>query len=185
MHWHLRQNRTDMTNEVLNILEKRRSIRAYRPEQIKDEELEAILRAGTFAPTSRGMQSPFIVAVQNKDMADELRKMNAYIMGTESDPYYGAPTIILVFVPEDFANGIYDATCVLENMMIAATSLNIGTCWIHRETEMFASDEGKLLMQKMGLPKGLKGIGALAVGYAAAEPAPAKERKEGYARIIR
>ena len=117
-----------MTNEVLNILEKRRSIRAYRPEQIKDEELDAILRAGTFAPTSRGMQSPFIVAVQNKDMANELRKMNARIMGAESDPYYGAPTIILVFVPEDFANGIYDATCVLENMMIAATSLNIGTC---------------------------------------------------------
>ena len=87
-----------MTNEVLNILEKRRSIRAYRPEQIKDEELDAILRAGTFAPTSRGMQSPFIVAVQNKDMANELRKMNARIMGTESDPYYGAPTIILVFV---------------------------------------------------------------------------------------
>lgn len=185
MHSHLKQNITDMTNEVLETLEKRRSIRAYSKEQIKDEELDAILKAGTFAPTSRGMQSPFIVAVQNKEMANELRKMNSGIMGTESDPYYGAPTIILVFVPEDFANGIYDGTCILENMMIAAASINIGTCWIHREAEMFATTEGKELMRRMGLPEGLKGVGALAVGYAAAEPAPAKERKKDYTRIIR
>lgn len=180
----LKDNRI-MTNETLETIERRRSIRAFRKEQIKDVELEAVLRAGTFAPTSRGMQSPFIVAVQKKEMADELRRMNASVMVTEADPYYGAPTIILVFVPENHANGIHDASCVLENMMIAATSLGLGTCWIHREAEMFATERGKELMHEMGLPEGLKGVGALAVGYAASEPAPAKPRKEGYFRVIK
>lgn len=174
-----------MKNEILNCIEKRRSIRSYKEEQIKDDELDAILHAGTFAPTSRGMQSPFIVAVQNKELANKLRKMNAQIMGTESDPYYGAPTIILVFVPENHANGVYDASCVLENMMIAATSVGIGTCWIHRETEMFSTEEGKEIMQDMGLPEGLKGIGALAVGYPNSQPPAPKERKDGYFRIIK
>lgn len=185
MLWHLKQRNSNMTNEILKTIERRRSIRAFRPEQIEDELLEAVLRSGTYAPTSRGMQSPFIVAVQNKELADELRKMNALIMGTESDPYYGAPTIILVFVPENHVNGVYDAGCVLENMMIAATSLELGTCWIHRETEMFSTERGHELMKEMGLPDGLKGIGALAIGYAAAEPSPAKERKEGYFRVIK
>lgn len=174
-----------MTNEVLKAIETRRSIRGYKPEQISDEALEAVLRAGTYAPTSRGMQSPYIVAVQKKELCDELRRMNAQIMGVTTDPYYGAPTIVLVFVPEDHANGAYDAACVLENMMLAAHSIGLASCWIHRETEMFATERGREIMRKMGLPEGLKGIGSLALGYAAVEPAPAKPRKEGYTRVIK
>lgn len=174
-----------MTNDVLKTIEQRRSIRSYKAEQIKDEELEAVLRAATFAPTSRGLQSPFIVAVQRKELADELRKMNAEIMGTTSDPYYGAPTIIVVFVPEDFTNGIYDATCIMENMMIAATSIGLGSCWIHRAHEMFATARGKAIMKEMGLAEGLKAVASLALGYAASGPSPAKERKENYCRIIK
>lgn len=174
-----------LKNEVLEALETRRSIRKYKPEQITDDQLEAVLRAGEFAPTSRGMQAPFIVAVQNEDICHELRTMNAEIMGVTSDPYYGAPTIVLVFVPADHANGIHDASCVLENMMIAAHSLGLGSCWIHREAEMFATDRGKELMKQMGLPDGLKGVGALALGYPDGEPAAPKPRKKDYARIIR
>ena len=169
----------------LEIIRTRRSCRSYKPEQITDEQLNAILEAGTYAPTSRGLQSPFIVAVQNKNLLDCLAKMNAEVMGVSTNPYYDAPTYILVFVPAEAPNGIQDASLVLENMMLAAHAQGLGSCWIHREREMFATEEGKELMREWGLPDGLVGIGALALGYPDGEPSPAKPRKEGYTRVIK
>ena len=169
----------------LDIIRTRRSYRSYKPEQITDEQLNAVLEAGTYAPTSRGLQSPFIVAIQNEELKALLAKMNAEIMGVTTNPYYDAPTYVLVFVPADAPNGIQDASLVLENMMLAAHAQGLGSCWIHREREMFATEEGKDLMKQWGLPEGLVGIGALALGYPNGEPAHAKPRKEGYTRIIR
>ena len=174
-----------MEKNFLEIIRTRRSYRSYKPEQITDEQLNAVLEAGTYAPTSRGLQSPFIVAIQNEDLKARLAKMNAEIMGVTTNPYYDAPTYVLVFVPADAPNGIQDASLVMENMMLAAHAQGLGSCWIHREREMFATEEGKELMQQWGLPEGLVGIGALALGYPDAEPSPAKPRKEGYTRVIR
>lgn len=169
----------------LEIIRTRRSYRSYKAEQITDEQLNAVLEAGTFAPTSRGLQSPFIVAIQNEALKVRLAKMNAEIMGVTTNPYYDAPTYVLVFVPAEALNGIQDASLVLENMMLAAHAQGLGSCWIHREREMFATEEGKELMREWGLPEGLVGIGALALGYPEGEPSPAKPRKEGYTRVIR
>jgi len=174
-----------MEKKFLEIIRTRRSYRSYQPEQITDEQLNAVLEAGTYAPTSRGLQSPFIVAIQNEDLKARLAKMNAEIMGVTTNPYYDAPTYVLVFVPADAPNGIQDASLVMENMMLAAHAQGLGSCWIHREREMFATEEGKELMQQWGLPEGLVGIGALALGYPNGEPSPAKPRKEGYTRVIR
>ena len=174
-----------MEKKFLEIIRTRRSYRSYKPEQITDEQLNAVLEAGTYAPTSRGLQSPFIVAIQNEELKARLAKMNAEIMGVTTNPYYDAPTYVLVFVPADAPNGIQDASLVMENMMLAAHAQGLGSCWIHREREMFATEEGKVLMQQWGLPEGLVGIGALALGYPDAEPSPAKPRKEGYTRVIR
>ena len=174
-----------MEKKFLEIIRTRRSYRSYQPEQITDEQLNAVLEAGTYAPTSRGLQSPFIVAIQNEDLKARLAKMNAEIMGVTTNPYYDAPTYVLVFVPSDAPNGIQDASLVMENMMLAAHAQGLGSCWIHREREMFATEEGKELMQQWGLPEGLVGIGALALGYPNGEPSPAKPRKEGYTRVIR
>ena len=174
-----------MEINFLDIIRTRRSCRSYKQQQITDEQLNVVLEAGTYAPTSRGLQSPFIVAIQNKDLLKQLAKMNAEVMGTTTNPYYDAPTYILVFVPDGFANGVYDAALVLENMMLAAHAQGLGSCWIHREREMFATEEGKELMKQWGLPDGLIGIGALALGYPEGEPTPAKPRKEGYTRVIR
>ena len=173
-----------MGTNFLDIIRTRRSYRSYKPEQITDEQLNAVLEAGTYAPTSRGLQSPFIVAIQNEELKSLLAKMNAEIMGVTTNPYYDAPTYVLVFVPADAPNGIQDASLVLENMMLAAHAQGLGSCWIHREREMFATEEGKDLMKQWGLPEGLVGIGALALGYPNGEPAPAKPRKEGYTRVI-
>ncbi len=174
-----------MERNFLEIIRTRRSCRCYKADQISDEQLNAVLEAGTYAPTSRGLQSPFIVAIQNKELLERLTKMNAEIMGVTTNPYYDAPTYVLVFVPEDAPNGVQDASLVLENMMLAAHAQGLGSCWIHREREMFATEVGKALMQQWGLPEGLVGIGALALGYPDGEYAPAKPRKEGYARVIR
>jgi len=106
-----------MEKNFLEIIRTRRSCRSYKPEQITDEQLKAVLEAGTYAPTSRGLQSPFIVAVQNEELRLRLAKMNAGIMGVTTNPYYDAPTYVLVFVPDDAPNGIQDASLVLENMM--------------------------------------------------------------------
>ena len=174
-----------MEKKFLEMIRTRRSYRSYKPEQITDEQLNAVLEAGTYAPTSRGLQSPFIVAIQNEELKARLAKMNAEIMGVTTNPYYDAPTYVLVFVPSDAPNGIQDASLVMENMMLAAHAQGLGSCWIHREREMFATEEGKELMQQWGLPEGLIGIAALALGYPNGEPSPAKPRKEGYTRVIR
>lgn len=176
-----------MDNDMLQLLRNRRSVRNFKSEQITDEELQAILEAGIFAPTGMGYQDPWVVAVQNPEIIKQLVTMNASVMGVNTNPYYNAPTIILVFAsrPESWRNGIYDGTLVLGNMMNAAHAIGLGSCWIHREREMFDTPEGKDLMRRFGLPDGLMGVGSLAVGYPATEPQPAKPRKENYYRIIK
>lgn len=174
-----------MEKDLLQIIKTRRSCRKYRSEQITDRQLTEILTAGTYAPTAMGAQSPYIVAVQDKEQIERLAAMDARVMGTTSNPYYHAPTIVLVFAPQDGKNSLQDGSCVLENMMLAAHALGLGSCWINREYEMFSCGEGKELMAQWGLPEGLMGVGALAVGYPAENPQPEKPRKAGYYRVIR
>ena len=176
-----------MDNVILQALRERRSCRSYKPEQIQDEELQAVLEAGTWAPTGMGRQDPWIVAVQNPELLKKISKMNAAFLGTDSDPFYGAPTHVLVFGsdPAVWANSVPDGSLVLGNMMNAAHAIGLGSCWINREREMFATPEGKALMKEFGLPEGLIGIGALALGYPAAPPRDPKPRKENYCRIVK
>ena len=171
-----------MEKDFFEIIRTRRSCRSYRKEQIKDEELKTVLEAGTYAPTSRGKQAPFIVA---EELLARLAKMNAEVMGVTSNPYYDAPTYILVVVSTESHNPICDGSCVLENMMLAANALGLGTCWIHREREMFETEEGKQLLKEWGIPENVIGVGALSIGYPDGEPSPVKPRKEGYYRIIK
>ena len=176
-----------MDNVVLQALRERRSCRSYKPEQITDEELRAVLEAGTWAPTAMGYQDPWIVAVQNPALLEKISRMNREVWGRDIDPFYGAPTYVLVFAsnPEKWKNGVPDGSLVLGNMMLAAHAVGLGSCWINREREMFATDEGRALMAELGLPEGLIGIGALALGYPAAPPRAPKPRKENYYRVIK
>ncbi|MBP5190713.1 MAG: nitroreductase [Bacteroidales bacterium] len=176
-----------MDNEILKALRSRRSVRAYKPEQITDEELKAVLDAGTYAPTGMNYQDPWIVAVQNPEIINQLVRMNATVMGTDGNPYYDAPTIILVFAssPEKWENGTADASLVLGNMMNAAYAIGLGSCWINRERQMFATEEGRQLMTHLGLPEGLVGVGALSLGYPAKPLPPARPRKENYYRVVK
>jgi nitroreductase len=174
-----------METDFLKIIETRRSCRKYKKEQVKDSELKAVLEAGTYAPTSRGMQSPYIVAVQNEAVLRKLAGMNAKVMGSTSNPYYDAPTYVLVFASLDSHNPVQDGSCVLENMMLAAHAIGLASCWIHREREMFETPEGKELIREWGLPENIIGVGALALGYADGDLPKPKPRKEGYYRIVK
>ncbi len=172
-----------MNNEILTNIKTRRSIRKYKPQQITEEELQAVLEAGTYAPSGRGLQGPILVAVQDSATVKQLARMNGKILGSDSNPYYGAPTIVLVFAPADRSTYVEDGSCVLDTMMLAAHSMGLASCWIHREREMFETAEGKALMEKWGVPESYQGIGSLALGYGDGDLPEAPPRKDG--RIIR
>ena len=170
-----------LKNETLETLKARRSCRDFKPEQIKDEELDAILEAGTYAPTGMGKQSPIMIAVQNKDDIAELERINAEIFGKpDSNPFYGAPTVIVVLADADRPTAVYDGSLVMGNLLNAAASVGVDSCWIHRAKETFEREDGRTLLKKWGIEGNYIGIGNCVLGYAASPPSPALPRKTGY-----
>lgn len=174
-----------MQNDTLNALLTRRSVRKFEDRQIDPGTLRSILEAGTYAPTGMGKQSPVIVAVQDPEDRRAVMELNKQARGGSGDPYYGAPTILLVLADSSIA-GTYveDGACVLNTMMIAAHALGAASCWIHGEHLMFDLPEGKALLKKWGLPEDLRGVGSLALGYAAGPLPDPKPRKENYFKVI-
>lgn len=169
-----------MNTAVLDALKARRSNRSFRPEQVSEEQLCAVLEAGTYAPTAKNRQLPTIVAVQNPATVAQLAQMNAAILGSDDNPYYGAPTILVVLVPEDASTGVEDGSCVLNTLLIAAHAAGLSGVWIHRAKQMFETAEGKALLKAWGLPQNLRGVGAVALGYPAEPDPPVPARKENY-----
>lgn len=170
-----------LQNETLNTLATRRSCRGYLPQQIQKEELDAVLNAGTWAPSGMGRQSAVIVAVQDPQTVAQLSRMNAAVMGGDGDPFYGAPTVLVVLTDRTRGTGLEDASLVMGNMLNAAASLGLGSCWIHRAKEVFATQEGQALLRRWDVPnaENLVGVAHCILGYAApngqAAPAPRKE----------
>ena len=171
---------------TLEDLKNRRSCRSYQPRQITEEELQQVLEAGTYAPTGRGAQAPIIVVVQDKETIAALSRQNAAIMGNpEADPFYGAPTVLIVLADKSRPTYLYDGSCVMDNLLNAAQAVGLGACWIHRAKEEFESAEGKALLKQWGIQGDYEGIGHCVLGYRAdAIPAPAP-RKENYVYYVR
>ncbi len=170
-----------MENEMLTLLKTRRSVRQYRPEPVEAEKLDAILEAGTYAPTGMNKQTPVIIAVQSPEDRAAVQALNCKARGGTGDPYYGAPAILLVLAdPTNSNTWVEDGACVLSTMMQAAHALGASTCWIHGERQMFELPEGKALLKKWGLPETLSGVGSLALGYGEGPAPQPKPRKEGY-----
>ncbi len=179
-----------MMNETLKVLETRRSCRSFKPDMITEEELQAVLRAGTYAPTAKGQQSPIIIVVTNKEIRDMLAKVNCKIGGWEEgfDPFYGAPVILIVLADKHATGGDnhkYDGSLVMGNMLNAAASLGLGSIWINRAKEEFASPFGKSILKELGIEGDYEGVGHCALGYAAKELPEAAPRKENYIYYIR
>ncbi len=173
-----------MTNETLDCLKTRRSIRKYQKKQVEEEQLQAILEAATYAPTGANRQAPVIVVVQNPELIAKLSKMNAAVMGMNVDPFYGAPTVAIVLADQTASpTWMEDAALVAGNLLNAAHSVGVDSCYIYRAKEVFASEEGQALLKEWGLNENYVGVANCILGYRDCElPAPAK-RKENY--IIR
>ena len=174
-------------SETLKVLETRRSCRAFKPELIEEEKLQAIIKAGTYAATGMGRQSPIIIAVTNKELRDKLSVMNAKFMGKDEsfDPFYGAQELLIVLANKAMPTYLYDGTLVLGNLMNAAADLGVDSCWIHRAKEEFETQEGKELLKSLGIEGDYEGIGHLVLGYAAAPLKEAAQRKADYVYYIR
>lgn len=171
-------------NETIKNLIERRSCRKYSTTQIKEEELNSVLKAGEYAPTGMGRQSPIILVLQNKEKIEKLSKLNAKIIGTDKDPFYGAPTVLIVLADKNIGTYKEDGSLVLGNLMNAAYSLGLGSCWIHRAKEEFETEEGKELLKEWNIPENYVGIGHCILGYPE-EKSEAKPRKEDYIRFIK
>ena len=170
--------------DTLTTLKTRRSCRAYKPDHVEEEKLNAILEAGTYAATGMGKQSPIILVIKDQAVRDQLMKLNAAAMGMDIDPFYGAPELLVVLANKAMPTYIYDGSLVMGNMMNAAADLGVASCWVHRAKEEFESKEGKAILKKLGIEGDYEGIGNLILGYAAKPAANAAPRKENYVYCI-
>ena len=167
-------------NEAMKNLLERRSVRGYKKDLVPAEVLDEILEAGKYAPSGMGQQKTLMVITQKPELVAKLSKMNADVMGAKSDPFYGAPTVVIVFADSEQGTCVENGSLVMGNLMNAAHAVGVDSCWIHRAREVFASPEGEALKKQWGIPDSYIGIGNCILGYAAAEYPAAKPRKEGF-----
>lgn len=164
-------------SEVLEKMQTRRSIRKFKSDMLPKDVIEKIAEAGTFAASGMNLQTPVILAVTNKEIRDKMSKANAKVMGSENDPFYGAP-VVFVVLAEKKGTYVYDGSLVMGNLMLAAHELGIGSCWIHRAKEVFEQEEWKQWLKSLGLEGEYEGIGNCVLGYVDGEYPGVLPRKE-------
>ena len=172
-------------SDVLETIKSRRSIRKYKSDMVPQDKLEKIIEAGTYAATGMGKQSPIIVAVTNKELRDKLSAMNAKIMGTNTDPFYGAPVVLIVLADKSRPTYLYDGSLVMGNLMLEAEAQGIGSCWIHRAKEEFESEEGKEILKSLGIEGDYEGSGHCVLGFADGPAPKAAPRKDSYVYYVK
>ena len=172
-------------SDVLETIKSRRSIRKYKSDMVPQDKLEKIIEAGTYAATGMGKQSPIIVAVTNKELRDKLSAMNAKIMGVNSDPFYGAPVVLIVLADKSRPTYLYDGSLVMGNLMLEAEAQGVGSCWIHRAKEEFESEEGKEILKSLGIEGDYEGIGHCVLGFADGPAPKAAPRKDSYVYYVK
>lgn len=165
-------------NSVIEAMLQRRSIKAYTHEQVSDSELEQILKCGLYAPNGMGAQAPVFVAVRDRETRDLLSALNGQVMDFDGDPFYGAPCVICVLADAQRSTAVEDGSLALGNMCLAAHSLGLGSCWIHRCRQVFESEQGKALLKKWGISGDLMGVGFCILGHPA-QSKQAAPRKDG------
>ena len=165
-------------NDVLKCLTKRRSVRRYTQEQVAPEKLKAILKAGLYAPSGMNRQSTVMLVIQDKEVISELSHLNAEIMGRDFDPFYGAPTVVVVLADKNVMTYVEDGSLVMGNLMNAAFSVGVDSCWIHRARQVFDTEYGRQLLRRHGISDDYVGIGNCILGYRDCKLPDASERRD-------
>ena len=166
---------------VIDAIKERRSIRQFKAELPEKEDIEQVIEAGLYAASGKGLQASIIVAVTNKELRDKLSDMNRRILGSPEgfDPFFGAPAVLVVLSDKSVPTYVYDGSLTMGNMMLAAHTLGLGSCWIHRAKQEFESEEGKAILRELGIEGDYEGIGHCILGYIDGEEPEAKERNAG------
>ena len=169
-------------NEILQAMHERRSTRKYKPDAVPRELIEQVIDAGLWAPSGMNRQSTIVVAVTNKGLRDRLSEANRAIGGWPEgfDPFYGAPVVLVVLARKEAPTYLYDGSLTMANMLLAAHTLGLGSCWIHRAKEEFETDEFKALLAELGVEGDYEGIGHCILGYIEQET-PAQPRNDARA----
>ena len=166
-------------NQTLETIKTRRSIRRFKPDMLPRETIDAIIEAGLYAASGMNTQNTVIVAITNKEVRDRLSRANAAVMGSERDPFYGAPVVLVVLAEKSRRTYVHDGSLVMGNLMLAAHALGVGSCWIHRAQETFDQPEWKEFLASLGLEGDYEGIGNCILGYTDGEEPAAPARREG------
>lgn len=170
-----------MKTETLNSLKERRSIRSFKPEQITKEEINLVLEAGTYAPSAMNKQGTKLLVVQEKELLKKMSEHNAAVLGwKDKDPFYGAPTVVAVLADSDLPTYVEDGTLVMGNLLNAAYAVGLGSCWVSRAKDFFASPDGIQLKRELGIPDSYVGIAYCILGYPADEHPAARARKDDF-----
>ena len=171
--------------DILNAIVSRRSVRNFKIDMVEESLIEKVLTAGMYAPTGKNKQSPIILAITNKKIRDQLSHLCANIRKIDIDPFYGAPVVLVVLVDKLVNTGVYDGSCVMENMLLEAHSLGLGACWIHHAKEMFETKQGKDLLLSLGIEGDYEGVGNCILGYPKEIPQTPIIRKEKYVYYVK
>lgn len=172
-------------NEVLQNILTRRSIRSFKEEQIKDEELDLILQAGVYAPSGMNKQSWQFTVVQNKEKIELLAKVVREVLGRDAGyNFYAPPTLIMLSNDKDNTNGLADCACALENIFLMANSLGIGSCWINQLKTICDKKEVREVLNSFGIPENHIVWGIASIGYPA-DTTKVHERKDGVIKFVK
>lgn len=166
-------------NKTINDILSRRSCKCYRDEMPTKELLDTVIEAGLYAASGRNRQGAIMLCVTDRALRDRLSALNAGVMGAEADPFYNAPAVIVVLADKTVHTSVYDGSLVMGNLMLAAHSLGLGSCWIHRAKEVFDSDEGKQILAELGVEGEYEGVGNCVIGYPEKMPTEKLPRKDG------
>jgi nitroreductase len=190
------KNGRQSMNKVLSVIASRRSVRRFKKEQIKDKELQAILESGLQAPSGHNDQSCYFVAVRSRELIDELSagcKQNMQKLPVDwmaelgrNEKYhifYNAPTVIIVAARKDAISPLPDACAAIENMLLAAESLGVGSCWMGFAAFYFSGPEQ---YRKLGIPEGYQVHYGVALGYKPEKLAlnPPQRKQDKYFHVI-
>ena len=186
-------------NETIQTILGRRSIRAYKPEQLDQGSLEMILDAGRYAPSAMNQQPWHFTVIQSRVLLEKLETAcKAVFMESDIEAlreiarrdgfsvFYHAPALIVVTGDSAALAPQYDCTLAMQNMMLAAASLGIGSCWMHSVMMFYATEKGKELFQELGIvfPQGHEPFASAVFGYSAVPLPEPEPRKSGSVTIM-
>lgn len=170
--------------DILNTIVSRRSVKKYKETMPSKEEIDKVIKAGMYAPSGKNMQAPIILAITNKQVRDDLSKILADFRGINSDPFYGAPVVLVVLADKNVSTHVYDVSVVIENMLLECHSIGLGACWIHHAKEIFETSYGKNLLKSLGIDGEYEGIGSCILGYSDVELNTPIPRKDNYVYYV-